>query len=67
MSGNKAAYKEAFDRARSGKSPTLWQRLTGRFQDHYTQHSREEGERDGNLAHTAEAAAVTPNAAAPGA
>lgn len=67
MTANKQAYKEAFDRARSGKSPTLWQRLTGRFQDHYTQHSREEGERDGALAHTAEATSATPNAPAPGA
>jgi hypothetical protein len=44
MGGNKKLYKEAFDRARSGKSPTLWQRLTRQFQDHYTQDSREQGE-----------------------
>ena len=55
MGGNKQVYKEAFDRARSGKSRTLWQRLMFQFQDHYTQHSREQGERDGLLARAAEA------------
>ena len=67
MSGNKQAYKESFDRARSGKSPSLWQRLTGRFQDHYTQHSREQGEHDGNIARTAENTAATQNAPVSGA
>ena len=67
MIGNRQVYKDAFDRARSGRSPSLWQRLTGRFQDHYTQHSREQGEHDGTLAHTAETAAPTANAPASGA
>jgi TPP-dependent pyruvate/acetoin dehydrogenase alpha subunit len=54
MIGNKQVYREAFDRARSGKSRTLWQRLMFRFQDHYTQQSREDGERDGLQARSAE-------------
>ncbi|HEX6910577.1 MAG TPA: hypothetical protein VF142_09280 [Longimicrobium sp.] len=53
MGGNKHVYREAFEQARSGKPRSLWQRLMFRFQDHYTQHSREEGERDGSLARTA--------------
>lgn len=62
MSGNKQVYREAFEQARSGKPRTLWQRLMFRFQDHYTQHSREEGERDGGLAR-ASAATGTSEAA----
>jgi hypothetical protein len=58
MGGNKQVYREAFEQARSGKPRTLWQRLMFRFQDHYTQHSREEGERDGTLARTSETAAT---------
>jgi hypothetical protein len=54
MGGNKQVYKEAFDQARSGKSRSLWQRLTFRFQDHYTQHSREQGEHDGAAARSSE-------------
>jgi hypothetical protein len=54
MGGNKQVYREAFEQARSGKPRSLWQRLMFRFQDHYTQHSREEGERDGALARAAE-------------
>lgn len=54
MGGNKQVYREAFEQARSGKPRSLWQRLMFRFQDHYTQHSREEGERDGALARGAE-------------
>lgn len=54
MRGNHQVYKEAFDRARSGKSRSLWNRIMSRFQDHYTQQSREEGERDGALARAAE-------------
>jgi TPP-dependent pyruvate/acetoin dehydrogenase alpha subunit len=50
MGGNKQVYKEAFDRAREGKSRTLLERILFRFKDHYTQHSREQGERDGLLA-----------------
>ena len=56
MSGNKQVYKEAFDRARTGKSRGFLQRLLFPFQDHYTQRSREQGEHDGSLAHSAEAA-----------
>lgn len=56
MGGNKQVYREAFEQARSGKPRTLWQRLMFRFQDHYTQHSREEGERDGLAARTTESA-----------
>jgi hypothetical protein len=55
MGGNKQVYREAFEQARSGKPRTLWQRLMFRFQDHYTQHSREQGEHDGGLARTTEA------------
>lgn len=50
MGGNKQVYKEAFDRARDGKSRTLLDRILFRFKDHYTQQSREQGERDGLLA-----------------
>ena len=50
MSGNKVVYREAYDRAREGKGPTLWQRLLSPFQDPYTQQSRKEGERDGAAA-----------------
>jgi hypothetical protein len=67
MSGNKQVYKEAFDRARSGKARGLWQRILFPFQDHYTQQSREQGEHDGELAHTAAAPATVENAPAPGA
>ena len=56
MGGNKQVYREAFEQARSGKPRSLWQRLMFRFQDHYTQHSREEGERDGALARASETA-----------
>jgi TPP-dependent pyruvate/acetoin dehydrogenase alpha subunit len=44
---NKAVYQEAFDRARTGRGRTLLQRILFRFQDHYTQASREKGEHDG--------------------
>ena len=63
MRGNQAVYKEAFEQARSGKSRSLLQRLMFPFQDHYTQQSREQGERDGALARTAESSASA--AAAP--
>ena len=51
---NKPVYKEAFEQARSGRSRTLLQRLLFPFQDHYTQSSREQGERDGAAARAAE-------------
>lgn len=54
MRGNQQVYKEAFERARSGKSRSLWNRIMSRFQDHYTQQSREQGERDGAQARAAE-------------
>ncbi|MBW3571324.1 MAG: hypothetical protein KY467_09470 [Gemmatimonadetes bacterium] len=50
MGGNKIAYKEAFEQARSGKRRSLLQRLLLPFQDHYTRTSREQGERDGAAA-----------------
>ncbi|HEX6368115.1 MAG TPA: hypothetical protein VF006_04220 [Longimicrobium sp.] len=50
MGGNKIVYKEAFDQAKSGKTRSIWQRLMFRFQDHYTQTSREQGEHDGAAA-----------------
>lgn len=50
MLGNKIVYKEAFDQARSGKPRSFLQRLMFRFQDHYTQSSREQGEHDGAAA-----------------
>lgn len=50
MHANKQVYKEAFERAREGKSRTLLERILFRFKDHYTQTSREQGERDGLLA-----------------
>ncbi len=59
MGGNKQVYKEAFEQARAGRSRTLWQRLTFPFQDHYTQRSREDGERDGALARASETGAAT--------
>jgi hypothetical protein len=58
MGGNKQVYREAFEQARSGKPRSLWQRLMFRFQDHYTQHSREQGEHDGSEARATEAAAT---------
>lgn len=50
MGGNKIVYKEAYEQALQGKTRSLWQRLTHRFQDLYTQSSREQGERDGAAA-----------------
>lgn len=50
MHANKQVYREAFERAREGKSRGLLERILFRFQDHYTQTSREQGERDGLLA-----------------
>ncbi len=50
MGGNKIVYKEAFEQAKSGKPRSLLQRLMFRFQDHYTQASREQGEHDGAAA-----------------
>jgi len=44
---NKQVYQEAFERARSGKSRAIWDRIMSLFQDQYTQQSREQGERDG--------------------
>ena len=51
---NKAVYQEAFDRARTGRGRTLLQRILFRFQDHYTQASREKGEHDGAAARAEE-------------
>lgn len=51
---NKPVYKEAFEQARAGRSRSLLQRLMFPFQDHYTQASREQGERDGAAARAAE-------------
>lgn len=65
MSGNKQVYKEAFERALEGKSRTLLERVLFHFKDHYTQQSREQGERDGLLAREkaeAQAAAPAPQA-----
>lgn len=53
MGGNKIVYKEAYEQARAGKSRTLMQRLLFFFQDHYTQSSRVQGERDGAAARVA--------------
>ena len=52
---NKPVYKEAFERARTGKGRTLLQRLLFPFQDHYTQASRIQGEHDGAAAREASA------------
>jgi hypothetical protein len=62
MGGNKIVYKEAFEQARSGKPRTILQRLLFRFQDHYTQTSREQGEHDGAAArdHAASRAGSAP-------
>ncbi|HEX6040784.1 hypothetical protein [Longimicrobium sp.] len=67
MRGNQAVYKEAFERARSGKTRSLWQRIVFSFQDHYTQQSREQGERDGALARTAESGEAPAGATVSGA
>lgn len=56
MGGNKIVYKEAFEQAKSGKPRSILQRLLFRFQDHYTQTSREQGEHDGAAARDSEAA-----------
>jgi hypothetical protein len=47
MTGNKQAYDEAYQRAKEGKSRSLWNRMVGTFEDEYTRQSREKGERDG--------------------
>jgi hypothetical protein len=62
MGGNKIVYKEAYEQALAGKSRSIWQRLTFRFQDHYTQSSREQGERDGAAARAAGGEAGNPSA-----
>jgi hypothetical protein len=64
MGGNKQVYKEAFERAREGKSRTLLQRLLFPFQDHYTQSSREQGERDGLQARAQADGSAVPSAEA---
>jgi TPP-dependent pyruvate/acetoin dehydrogenase alpha subunit len=66
MLGNKIVYKEAFEQARSGKPRSLLQRLMFRFQDHYTQSSREQGEHDGAAArdHAASRAGSAPTGTA---
>lgn len=58
MGGNKIVYKEAFDQAKSGRPRSLLQRLLFRFQDHYTQTSREQGEHDGAAARDHEASTM---------
>ena len=58
---NKPVYKEAFERARTGKGRTLLQRLLFPFQDHYTQASRIQGEQDGAAARAAEVPAESPS------
>lgn len=63
MGGNKQVYKEAFERARDGKSRTLLDRVLFRFKDLYTQQSREQGERDGLLAREQALAATAREAA----
>ena len=51
MSGNKAAYDAAYQRALDGKhSQSWWAFLTTFFEDTYTRQSRERGERDGMAA-----------------
>jgi hypothetical protein len=55
---NKAAYKEAYDRAIEGKSTrSVVNLLTSLFEDHYTRESREQGMRDGLAAREAAAGA----------
>ena len=56
MGGNKLVYQEAFSRARSGRTRSLWNRIFSRFRDLYTQQSRELGERDGAAARAADLA-----------
>jgi hypothetical protein len=56
MGGNKIVYKEAFELARAGRPRPLLQRILFPFQDHYTQSSRLQGERDGAAARVAELA-----------
>lgn len=51
MNGNKQVYTEAFDRARTGKSRSMWDRLLDPFQDQYTRQSRAKGEHDGSAEH----------------
>jgi len=51
MSGNKAAYEAAYQRALDGKSSqSWWSFLTTPFEDEYTRQSRQRGERDGAAA-----------------
>jgi hypothetical protein len=68
MGGNKIVYKEAFDQAKAGKPRTLLQKLMFRFQDHYTQASRVQGEHDGAAArdNAAAQAGSAPTASAAG-
>jgi hypothetical protein len=51
MSGNKAAYDNAYQRALEGKSSqSWWAFFTTYFEDEYTRQSRQRGERDGAAA-----------------
>jgi len=51
MSGNKAAYDSAYQRALEGKSSqSWWAFFTTYFEDEYTRQSRQRGERDGAAA-----------------
>ena len=51
MSGNKAAYDAAYQRALEGKSSqSWWAFFTTYFEDEYTRQSRQRGERDGAAA-----------------
>lgn len=67
MRGNKQVYNEAFERARGGKARSVLQRLLFPFQDHYTQQSREQGERDGALARATETGGTVQGASPSGA
>lgn len=56
MSGNKAAYESAYQRALDGKSSqSWWAFFTTYFEDEYTRQSRQRGERDGTAARAKDA------------
>lgn len=65
MGGNKIVYKEAYEQAKAGRSRSLLQRLLFPFQDHYTQSSRVQGEKDGAAARAAGSGSEETTTAAP--
>lgn len=65
MSGNKQAYKAAYQRALDGKSGrTLLDLISSPFEDNYTRQSREQGFKDGVAARESGSASAPVDASA---